>query len=242
MRPRFPLLTCLAAPLVACLWVACTQDFDQFAPGPPLSQGGGDPTTTTGAAGGTPTSSSSGGGEGGAGAAGGGNSGGAGGEGGAPATVCGDGDAQGDEECDYGNTLPADGCSSTCTDEDPDTCPGPSVPLTRDGFVITGDTTGASDDAGETPCGGGQSGEWVYEITPAQDGTLTATLEGMFDTLLYARSACPGNQAANLACGITHGPATLIMQVTAGEPFFLFVDGFGPQPEEGEFTLTLDLN
>ena len=247
MRPRFSLLTFLAAPLVACLWVACTQDFDQFAPGPPLNQGGGDPTTTTGAAGGPPTTSSTGGaggvgGVGGEGGAGGGNIGGSGGEGGAPPPTCGDGDQQDGEACDDGNTLPADGCSSTCTVEEPDTCPGPTVPLTGAGFVITGDTTGALNDAGETPCGGGQSGEWVYEITPDQDGIMTATLEGLFDTLLYTRSACPGNQASNLECGFMHGPATLIMQVTAGEPFFLFVDGYGPMPEEGAFTLTLELN
>ena len=34
--------------------------------------------------------------------------------------VCGDGDVQGDEECDDGNTENGDGCSSTCQTEDED--------------------------------------------------------------------------------------------------------------------------
>jgi cysteine-rich repeat protein len=145
------------------------------------------------------------------------------------------------EECDDGNTMPADGCSPTCQNEDPDSCPGPSITLTSDGFTVMGDTTGASNDMGQTPCGGSQSGDFVYHITAAQDGTVTATLTGNFSTHLYARSQCPGNASSNLACSQTHGPATIDVPVMAGDSFYLVVDGFGGQPEEGAFTLTLEL-
>jgi cysteine-rich repeat protein len=146
------------------------------------------------------------------------------------------------EQCDDGNTLPADGCSPTCQTEDPDPCPGTAITLTSAGLTVTGDTTGASNDSGETPCGGSASGDLVYHITAAQAGTVVATLTGNFTTHLYARSACPGNTASNLACSQTHGPATISLQVMAGDSFYLIVDGYGGQPEEGMFTLTLDLN
>jgi hypothetical protein len=125
--------------------------------------------------------------------------------------------------------------------DDPDTCPGPSIPLTTAGLVLTGDTTGASNDAGQLPCGGSASGDFVYRVVPAQDGTLTATLAGSFLTLLYARNECPGG-GSDLACGMTHDPAIITLNVQANQPIFLFVDGFGGQAAEGPFTLTLELD
>jgi cysteine-rich repeat protein len=148
----------------------------------------------------------------------------------------------GDEECDDGNTDPADGCSPACLTEHPDTCPGTAITLTTAGLTISDDTTGANNTTGQLPCGGGSSGDLIYEITPEQDGTVVATLEGQFATLLYARSACPGNNGSEIACDSTPGAATITVDVTAGDPFYLFVDGFGGQAEEGPFTLTLELN
>jgi cysteine-rich repeat protein len=146
------------------------------------------------------------------------------------------------EQCDDGNVTPADGCSAQCTQENPDTCPGPTIPLTTAGFVVMGDTTGAANDAGALPCGGAYTGDLVYEIFPSQDGTLTATLNGSFQTLLYARSACPGTANETIACSAMTTPATITMQVTAGKSYFVFVDGYGLAAEEGPFTLMLELN
>jgi cysteine-rich repeat protein len=232
------LLAMLAAGVASCAWAACTKDFDQFAPLQASASGSGT-TATTGAAGGSSVSTSSGGGAGGAGAAGGG--GGAGGQGGAP-PVCGDGVQNGDEECDDGNQDAADGCSPACATEHPDTCPGTAVTLTRAGLTITGDTTGADNTTGQLPCGGGNSGDLVYEITPEQDGAMAATLDGQFATLLYSRSQCPGDDGDDIECSTWPGSATITMNVTAGDSFYLFVDGYGGQPEEGLFTLTLELN
>lgn len=146
------------------------------------------------------------------------------------------------EECDDNNKVPGDGCSPDCKLEDPDSCPGVGITLTTAGLTVMGDTTGATNDSGETPCGGSQSGDFVYHITIATDGTFVATLDGNFETHLYARSACPGNTASNLECSQTHGPATISRDVQAGDSFYLIVDGFGGQAEEGTFTLTLELN
>lgn len=57
------------------------------------------------------------------------------------ATVCGDGILRGDKQCDDGNQLDGDGCSSRCTIETGWTCPTPGLPCTR---IIT--------------CGNGQPG------------------------------------------------------------------------------------
>jgi hypothetical protein len=114
-----------------------------------------------------------------------------------------------------------------------------AIMLTTAGLILTDDTQAAANDTGEQPCGGSQSGDLVYEITPQQSGTLTATLDGSFATLLYVRDACPGGNN-NLECD-NQNPAVITMAVTMGTAYYLFVDGFGGSPEEGPFTLTLEL-
>src|SRR5262249_42605607 len=153
-----------------------------------------------------------------------------------------DGTVDPGEQCDDSNTASGDLCSATCMIEGGDDCPGPTVQLTPAGIVLTGDTTGASDDTGQTPCGGGSSGDLVYAIMPSPSGIMTAPLDGPFSTLLYARDACPGSDNDNLECSDTHMPSIMTLSVTAGTPYYLFVDGFGGQTEEGPFTLTLELN
>jgi hypothetical protein len=71
---------------------------------------------------------------------------------------------------------------------------------------------------------------------------MVATMTGMFQTHLYTRPECPGDNNNNIQCSITHMPATITQQVTAGQAFYLFVDGFGGSAQEGPFTLTLELN
>jgi hypothetical protein len=205
--------TCFVA-IMACSMAACLQDFNQFHPEGAAGQGGSDggaSSTTSGSGGASSTTS---------------------GSGGASSTTSGSGGAT--------STTSGSG-GGTGGSEDPDTCPGPSISLTTAGLVLTGDTTGASNDAGELPCGGSASGDFVYRVVPAQDGTLTATLAGSFLAVLYARDECPGG-GSDLACGMTHDPAVITLNVQANQSIFLFVDGFGGQAAEGSFTLTLELD
>jgi len=156
--------------------------------------------------------------------------------------VCGNGVNDPGEECDDANTTPADGCSATCTNENPDVCPGPAVPLPVGMFVIQGDTTNANATAGGSPCGGVSSGDFVYAITPAQNGVLTATVTANgFNELVYARSSCPGINGQDIACSMGAVPATISFPVQAGQVVYVFVDGYGGAGQQGPFTLTLEL-
>ncbi len=223
---------------------ACTQNFDQFNPAAAQGAGAASSSSSSGS-----TSGGGGGAGGGAGAtasssssSGAGGSMGSGGSGGGgPGPFCGDGTTNGAEECDDGNNLPADGCSADCKTEDPESCPGPTIMLTQAGFMVKGDTTGASNDSGALPCGGGASGDFIYSVTAAQGGTITATLEGNFSVLLYARAACPGMNNVDLGCSMGASPAVISLPVNQGDTVYLFVDGRGGQPEEGPFTLSLAL-
>ena len=114
------------------------------------------------------------------------------------------------------------------------------MPLAVGTFVIQGDTTGVNNDTGMTPCGGSQSGELVYAVTPVQDGMLTATVQASFAALVYARSGCPGGNQ-NLDCSQGQMPASISFMVQGGQVVHVFVDGYGGNPEEGPFTLTLEL-
>jgi cysteine-rich repeat protein len=160
-----------------------------------------------------------------------------GGGGGEP--MCGNNVKEPGEGCDDGNALPGDRCSPECEREDPDACPGVPIVLTTAGLTITDSTSGADNNTGATPCGGANSGDMVYRITPATSGFARATLSGPFETLIYARLDCPGTEGVNLQCAAD--PAIIQGDVTAQMPFYVFVDGSGSRPEEGEFTLQLEL-
>ena len=71
---------------------------------------------------------------------------------------------------------------------------------------------------------------------------MTASVDGQFTTLLYARSQCPGMDGNDLACSDPAVvPASISVPMTKGQTIYVIVDGRGGQPEEGQFTLTLDL-
>jgi cysteine-rich repeat protein len=161
------------------------------------------------------------------------------GGGGGSEPVCGNSVTETGEGCDDGNALPGDRCSPACEREEPDDCPGVPISLTTAGLTIVDNTSGMDNNTGTLPCGGAYSGDLVYEITPATNGTVKATLSGEFDPLVYARAACPGSEEVNLACASF--PAIIEMNVLAQVPFYLFVDGRGGAPEEGQFTLQLEL-
>ena len=53
-------------------------------------------------------------------------------------TKCGDGIQTADEQCDDGNVISSDGCSSTCKQEDGYSCPQPGQPCTLDTVQLCG--------------------------------------------------------------------------------------------------------
>src|SRR5262245_51385354 len=68
--------------------------------------------------------------------------------------VCGNGEVEGDEECDDSNTTPGDGCSSTCTGE---------VPSAECGNGVLDQAAEDCDD-GNTAAGDGCSPTCVLEV------------------------------------------------------------------------------
>jgi cysteine-rich repeat protein len=162
---------------------------------------------------------------------------GAGGSGGAPA-VCGDGTVTAPEECDDGNTLAADGCSPACAIEHPDACPGTAITLGYGSTSVSGDTTGAGDDASAS-CGGVGAGDFVYAVTAVGDGTLDVVVDGAHATIVHVRAACDDG-ATELACN-DDAPSEAKLVVTKGTTYYVYVDGAG-DGDEGTFELTLTLS
>lgn len=151
---------------------------------------------------------------------------------------CGDALTSGGEQCDDGNTINGDGCSSTCTVEvlaGIDTCPGYTLPLAGAGAdprtgVLTIDTsTLTANYAGNC---GGSSKEGIVVVTPPINGKLTARLTGVtYQTILYARGTC-NDPVSELKCDddaptpTTAARDITITGVTAGTPYYLFIDGY----------------
>ncbi|HVY48100.1 MAG TPA: myxococcus cysteine-rich repeat containing protein [Minicystis sp.] len=123
----------------------------------------------------------------------------------AAAPACGDGYVNPGEQCDDGNTMDGDGCSSTCQTEQPmdasETCPGDTVPIPLN---VPVDIQGAMPapigeattlnyadnyqtcDSLAMPNGGNDR---VFELIPAAAGTMTVELRnigsnGGFDGVL----------------------------------------------------------
>lgn len=175
------------------------------------------------------------------------SSGGQGGQGGGPIGMCGDGTVDPAEDCDDGNTTDGDGCSARCGFEPTgpdDVCPGEVIvlsPVANDVQLgtIGGTTTNVLPQYGAS-CGG-SAAEAVFSVTPAVSGQLTATLASDFDALLHARSACD-DAASELACedgSLSSEPEVVSFEVVAGQPVYLFVDGYGG--EVGSFTLDVEV-
>lgn len=204
-----------AAGVLALVMTACTLDVTGTGANPGAGGGGG-------GGGGSSTSA--------------GGSGGAGG--GEP--VCGNNVKEPGEGCDDGNALPGDRCSPECEREDPDACPGVPIPLTTAGLTISDTTSGSDNNTGSLPCGGANSGDVVYEITSPTNGIVRLTLAGEFDALIYTRTGCPGTEGSNLTC--TAAPASIEVDVLAQTPLYVFIDGLGFTPSEGEFQLQLEFN
>ena len=177
--------------------------------------------------------------------------GGNGGFGGTPGPECGNDKTEGpDEECDDGNTDPLDGCSATCTVEDPDSCSAtPQMVLdTGQTEVITYDLTGAANDTsnstGSPECGVGSfsGGDHYWAVTPQSSGSLYVLLDASFDYhWLHMRAACPGT--TDLNCDYSSYASTdddFSVNVQAGTTYYVIVDSW--DDTAGQYTLSVTLN
>src|SRR5438552_5569533 len=119
-------------------------------------------------------------------------------------------------------------------------CSSPMV-LPASGGTVSGATSGTSALVGS--CGSsGTSPERVYQWTPAASGTATIQTCGAgttFDTVLYLRSgACASGSEVAAGCnddacanatGLYRG-SRLTPTVTAGQTYYIVVDGYGAAP------------
>src|SRR5436309_681390 len=137
--------------------------------------------------------------------------------------------------------------TSTTTTTLPGRCTSPPV-IPAQGGTFSGTTSGTSSLAGS--CGSsGTSPEQVFQWTPAVSGTATIQTCGAgttFDTVLYLRSGtCAGgpetaagcnDDACTNATGLNRA-SRLTPTVTAGQTYFIVVDGYGGA--QGIFSLAI---
>ncbi|MCU0655586.1 MAG: DUF4215 domain-containing protein [Polyangiaceae bacterium] len=161
---------------------------------------------------------------------------------------CGDGKVQAPEQCDDGNQLSLDGCSSQCkVEQDPPAtaCPGLPVHVFDQPLLLSGSTEPYEDNQSQSSCGGSKAPDRVYRVVPGKSGTLRARVTSTsFDLILYARrDACSGAGAKFLGCDDKFtGTSEILLDlpVTEGAPVWLVIDGFQAS-EAGIFALELSL-
>ncbi|MBI5486514.1 MAG: hypothetical protein HY905_04205 [Deltaproteobacteria bacterium] len=139
--------------------------------------------------------------------------------------------------CAWGTCCGAEVCGNTCDDD----CDG----LTNEGCSCTGDTcactltvagaggtyTGTTSGMANNTSGSCASSacpDVVYSFTPTTTGTWAIDTNGSgFDTVLYVHSAgCPGTQ---IACDDDSGSGNqsrVLVSLTAGTTYYVFVDGY----------------
>lgn len=168
---------------------------------------------------------------------------------------CGNGYAEYPEECDDGNTLDGDGCSSTCTIEGDTSlwseCPGVGYRVATTGS-FAGDTSTLKNGGGSAlACGtssGSNSGAGpnaVYAITPEITGALKLDLLADYpNALLHVRRECAGttntSQYDCVAATEKLTPLTMTVPVFAEQTIFAFVDS-SATANSGLYTLNATL-
>lgn len=180
--------------------------------------------------------------------------------------VCGDGVVNDGEECDPRDVAAGDGCGDpgqpdACKLQPPsgpgDQCPGELVRVFAGTTVLTavdGNSTYGFADDYEGSCSYYPGGvDRVYQLVPAQSGTMTVSVgyevdgttsfcaADLWDSRcwgyqLYVRSSCE-DAASELGCAMDSDwpfkAESLSLPVTAGSPYFVFVDGY----DEGSYSM-----
>jgi cysteine-rich repeat protein len=172
------------------------------------------------------------------------------------ASTCGNKKLDVGEACDDGNTTPNDGCSATCTIESggpEDLCSGAPLALVKAdaSTIFTGHVEGSTAKLFNhyaASCGGGSGADAVYALMPPMTGRAVARVAAGFDAILSVRSSCDDSKT-ELACNSVSTTAggdagagastTLAFPVFAGQPAYLFVDGYGGA--KGDFVLDVDV-
>lgn len=165
--------------------------------------------------------------------------------------VCGNGIAEGNEQCDDGNTTAGDGCSANCQLEAPGNCSAEVINLIKGQKVtIDGSNVGSTDTfkgaiTGTTGnCG---NGNWtgpdeIYAVMAKDGGTLTVSANVSYNnSMLHVRSQCPGEPADQLACEYRTSPGTLswTLQLNQDTAYYVAVDAF--TATGGSFQVTFEL-
>jgi hypothetical protein len=87
----------------------------------------------------------------------------------------------------------------------------------------------------------GAGPEYVFSVVPEQTGTVCISTDGSsYDSVLHIREAICADSTAQVQCDDDGGESvrsTLAVELTAGETYYLFVDGFGTT-SQGAFRLT----
>ncbi|MCU0655075.1 MAG: DUF4215 domain-containing protein [Polyangiaceae bacterium] len=158
--------------------------------------------------------------------------------------ICGDGDVQGKETCDDGNTSDGDGCSADCSTIDwGQVCEAlPALPLDT---PIQGTTEGGSavfDLTGTCASVLGSGRERAFLFTAPADGLLELKLTQPQDNFaLYVQDGCgePAEQTY-VACSNFALPGEQELtsaQLNSGQIVTVIVDGFRPM-DAGDFELS----
>lgn len=154
--------------------------------------------------------------------------------------TCGDGVRAASEECDDGNTLDGDGCSSACAIE---AClsDAETIALGEEPVLIAGDTSAAGASPVLASCSllGASAPSLVYRVQAEQAGRVEARLESEADLLLSVRGACTQSDSERVCVDGAQagGVERLSTTVQAGESLFLIVGGYAQ--DAGAFSLKL---
>jgi cysteine-rich repeat protein len=112
-----------------------------------------------------------------------------------------------------------------------DTCPGVNVPLNQFNapYTVSGNTSVAEPDyQGTGLCDSDDTPEIVYQVTPPEDAKLVVALDPSFDGSIYVRTNCT-SAASQVVCAESANAGELELvniPVSAGNTYFVFIDGF----------------
>ena len=171
-------------------------------------------------------------------------------------SVCGNGRMEGGEECDDGNTVDGDTCSSTCVIEPRGTPSRNTCAEAEDLDLVLDTTTGAyaaqatggnwnltSDGSLAAPCGATTGFDAFFRVVPPIDGVLAVNVDGTYNLTPALRDACPPSTGATfLTCSNrTAGPGgeRFAYAVKKDTPYWIIIDA--PLNSRGAFTMDVSL-